>query len=466
MSSDELGTMAISQLGSWPAIWQADLNKADGMPPLFHYIEGLALRMPVAPEIALRIPSMIGFSLVVPALFFFVTPRAGELSGSIAACLPLVTVAYWYSSEARNYALTLGLTAVALIAWRKARTQPGSRVNPILLALLLAASSGISYNAIYGWLALVFVEAVASVQERRIHWAVAVALLSALIPFAFYWPILRGFQRYYGPGFWSKPSLGLVVTTVSSWANFSTALFLLLMTTFGVLVLLWFRGGASQATPPAQVSVPTEEWILGAAFSAIPVILYVVAKLMKGGMVYRYSICMILGVSLITAFATRRARPAIKAAITICAIVAFASLGLWHLAEGTNPTVALWKMHPLLEQVADGRTPIVVADGTSYVQLAYYSTGSIRSQLYYIVDPSLALRYLGTDTVDLTIAVQTHYLPLQVSRYQEFISGHPEFLVYARSEWDWLTPYLLDQGRSVRLLSKNDGWVVYRVNSR
>jgi 4-amino-4-deoxy-L-arabinose transferase-like glycosyltransferase len=464
MSADELTTLAVAQQRSWSAIWNADFNKADGMPPLYHYIHGIFLRLPLRPEIALRLPSILGFSLLIPSLFAFVGRVSGWRSGFVAACFPLATGAYFFSYEARTYALTLGLTAVALFLWQQAHTRPHRVKYSAILALALGAAAAVNYNALYGFFPFFLAEAVSAIRKRQIHWTGFFALLAGLVPYGIYWPIMSRLQKYYGAGFWAKPSLGLIVETVHSWANPDTALSVFLFTTIGMAVLLLFRKPDVQPETSSRPASP-EEWSVCIGFCAVPAVVFVVASILRGGMVARYSITFIIGASLLVGYATRFLRTAFLNVIAVCLLAAFFIVAIQQLHKSTSPEEAAWRQHSDLKEYVTGDRPIVISDGLTYVQLAYYSSPKVRSRLYYIDDPAQALRYLHTDTVDLSIPILARYLPLQVMSFKDFTEHHASFLLYSGAQWDWLEPYLMDQRRCLQLMAVDHEWALYQVTS-
>jgi hypothetical protein len=151
--------------------------------------------------------------------------------------------------------------------------------------------------------------------------------------------------------------------------------------------------------------------------------------------------------------------------IALCLLAAFFVVAIQQLRTSTSPEEAAWRQHSDLKEYVAGDLPIVISDGLTYVQLAYYSTPAIRSRLYYIADPVQALSYLHTDTVDLSIPILARYLPMQVTNYKDFTERNPSFLLYSGSEWDWLGPYLITQGSCLRLIAKDHNSAIYRVTS-
>jgi hypothetical protein len=58
--------------------------------------------------------------------------------------------------------------------------------------------------------------------------------------------------------------------------------------------------------------------------------------------------------------------------------------------------------------------PLVISNGKTYLPMAYYRNGQQLSRVVALVDPVRAVRYDGTDSVDLALPILAQYLPLDV----------------------------------------------------
>src|SRR5690349_1394444 len=88
---DEIFTFTVSSQPGLTAVWKALLNGADNHAPLDYLLRHLSLYLPIPPELALRIPSLIGFSVFCSCMFLFVQRRAGFIPGVCAFFIPLTT---------------------------------------------------------------------------------------------------------------------------------------------------------------------------------------------------------------------------------------------------------------------------------------------------------------------------------------------------------------------------------------
>jgi hypothetical protein len=175
-----------------------DLRTSDVHPPLFHSLLALSVRLFGDSEVALRLPSLIAGTALIPMLF--VTGRAlyDRRTGLIAAVLGTIApVIVWYSQEARMYALLMLFGVIAVWALHGAAVRGRARFWP-LYAVACAAMIWSQYFAVL--LVCVLQLALIVVLWRRhgegepIRGVVAgallatlgiVALVAPLVPFAY-----------------------------------------------------------------------------------------------------------------------------------------------------------------------------------------------------------------------------------------------------------------------------------------
>jgi hypothetical protein len=103
--------------------------------------------------------------------------------------------------------------------------------------------------------------------------------------------------------------------------------------------------------------------------------------------------------------------------------------------------------------------------------MAYYIQDDPR--LYSIVDPPIALKFNGSDSVDLALLALRHYFPLQVleygiftSRYKEFflVSGDNDFVSGDNNSYSWAMTRFAAEAQNVRLVQSLEDIRVYRVS--
>jgi uncharacterized membrane protein len=116
-----------------------NLQYADRHPPLHHVTLWLSVRAFGDGELAVRIPSLVAGTLVIPALYLLgrelYDRRTGLVAAAFGACSPLLI---WYAQEARMYAFVTLFGLLALLTQLRV-IRDGSVVNWALYILATAA---------------------------------------------------------------------------------------------------------------------------------------------------------------------------------------------------------------------------------------------------------------------------------------------------------------------------------------
>jgi hypothetical protein len=162
------------------------IPQSESTPPLYYCITWVWARVFGYGETGLRSLSALAGVATVPVAYGaarqLISERAGVISAALVACNPFLI---WYSQEARSYSLLVLLSALALLAFAHARTNPSRRV---LAGWVLASAAALAthYYAVLAiapqavWLLLA--------QRRRRDAQIAVAAVGlcglALVPLA------------------------------------------------------------------------------------------------------------------------------------------------------------------------------------------------------------------------------------------------------------------------------------------
>jgi uncharacterized membrane protein len=157
------------------------LRTADVHPPLYHTTVWLAIRALGDGETAVRLPSIVFGTLVIPAIYLagreIYDRRTGLVSAALSAIAP---VAVWYSQEARMYSLVMLLSILAVwVQFRALRT--GRLREWLLLGILDAALAWTMYLAIFLVIAQYVVLFAAVLRRRRDSHALKRLLLGCLV---------------------------------------------------------------------------------------------------------------------------------------------------------------------------------------------------------------------------------------------------------------------------------------------
>jgi uncharacterized membrane protein len=116
-----------------------NLQYADRHPPLHHMVLWLTVRLIGDGELAVRVPSLIAGTLVIPAMYLLgkelYDRRTGLVAAAFGAASPLLI---WYAQEARMYAFVTLFGLLALLTQLRA-IRDGSMLNWALYILATAA---------------------------------------------------------------------------------------------------------------------------------------------------------------------------------------------------------------------------------------------------------------------------------------------------------------------------------------
>ncbi len=205
---DEQVTYRTASLPSFGAIWRFYADGFDTTGPMQSLVGRLGLYLPLAPEIALRLPFMVAFLCMCAGLYRFVRHRYAAGYALAAMLLPVAFPGlFTYMNTARAYALVLGAAALALCLWQAAAEGAGRPWSAFGLWLTLAFAMAAHFFSVFLFIPFAAAQLVQDWQKRRPDWPVWTALL--LFPAGFL-PFLRGAQNAranYAATFFAKPDL-------------------------------------------------------------------------------------------------------------------------------------------------------------------------------------------------------------------------------------------------------------------
>jgi hypothetical protein len=321
---DELFTLYLTRFDDLAAFWVSLSSSGDFNPPL-HYLLAAALRgvgVGVGDELAVRLPAFVAFLCLLGLTYAWVSRLLSPLFGWLATLFLARYAAF--ATEGRPYALMLALfVAVLFLRWRRLDGRAGRRELP-LLALCVALGASAHLYFVPFLVLLLGVEAVRS--WRRATWdgGLWLACGLGLVPCLVYWPILRYFQEFSAPGYWSvfEPrAIGrayrfLAGPDLTSWLPLAA------LAVVHVLRPAWF--------PSAGGRRLEDSWTTALAFAGGPLAGGLAAALTGGHFASRHYLVAGLGIALGLALAAWRlshgSRLAGLAMVIVMAIAAAQSL--------------------------------------------------------------------------------------------------------------------------------------------
>jgi hypothetical protein len=252
--NDEYLVYFTSQLASVSTLWKS-LREAPLSvdPPLYHLCTRVTSHFHLATDISLRLPSMIGFWMMLFSIFVVVRRRTSVMAALFASAIVLATPAQSYAIEARPYGLMAGCVGFTLMCWQTASIRSTRRTLALAGISICSAGALLShYFAAVSLSAIVAAEAIRTVKRSRIDWAMWTALLVPFLTIAVYMPLLPAASGYrpYAPG----------VTWASLLECYLMAISPVLMPGI-VMTIVWPTKGEFQARGPLILPI----WEVAAA---------------------------------------------------------------------------------------------------------------------------------------------------------------------------------------------------------
>ena len=189
---DEYLGMYTALLPSAAAIWTALLTAPLQVdPPLFHWIAHFSGQMFPDKELAVRLPSVIGYGATLILLYRVVRRFSDAVVALLAIVLTPVTLIFRYAHEARPYSLMLLAGVTALYFWLLLTEREQRRTGYLLgLSFSLAVCVSLHWFAGLMVLPLVCGELLRIVRRKRVDWGVLTALFTGCSIALLYLPLL------------------------------------------------------------------------------------------------------------------------------------------------------------------------------------------------------------------------------------------------------------------------------------
>ena len=465
--NDELYTWYFAQLPTLGDVWDELSTGVEQIPPLYYVVTRASLGLFGDGELALRIPSIIGFLLACTCLFVVVARRTNAWYGLVGALVPLASGAATYAWEARPYALVVGFAAAAVLSHQLRADYVHPRLAAIGLAVALAAATGVHYYGVLVVLPIALAEAVRVAMRRQLDRAVVAALFAPIVPLAVSAPLIHEARRYSG-AFWTEFDLGsppeffvfllraevFSASRIPTWLGIGFASVLL----GAALIVVLRRPRAAQTEVAAAIG-----------FLLLPLVGVLVGELVTGAYVERYVLAGVLGPALLVPLALHRlagGRRSAAIAVTVALTLWFGVLfQYWHRDVGVDidrreRLVAFLQEHP-----PPNGTPIAVAHPHDYLELAHYAPSSVAARLVRLSDPERALRYTGSRTSEDGLVVLAGFAPLRIVPYDQQQLPFLLLRTVRGDARDWIDPALDDDGARIEVVARDedDGFTLVRV---
>jgi hypothetical protein len=406
---------------------------------------------------------MVGFWLTTLVSFAIVRRRSNAVAGLIAMLLLALSGTFGSAYEARGYGVMLGLFALALLAWSEAARGHHRSLYLPMLGFTLAAGIWTHYYAALSILPILAGEVVRLGQRRKPDWGVLASLIGAGVTILPLYPLAR-MALAESATYWRHARFAdlweaytsIMGAVFSPWA-------LALIVCMGAISFTFFCWKSS--TRREWIRIPAHEAVAAVATLLIPTLAVLIGVFVTGFFVPRYALSAVVGFAMIVPVVTWKLGPKNGVVEMLVCVVLLTSFG--YVARDVRPSQSLAFESPLearpLFVAALSRSKPVVVTGTLFLQLWYYVPPENRRWLFYIADPTAALKFLGTDSLDRDYLTLRDWYPVGIQDYSTFVAAHPKFQLYAVEALTWLPAKLREDGLNVREIGAESWAILYEV---
>jgi len=428
---DELVTYHLASQPDLRTFWRA-LNDGTDLNPPLHHLSVRAFAFVLGPgPIALRLPSIVGFGIMVLSLYWIASRRLGGAAAWVVLLWPFTTRAYWYAFEARPYGLELGFSALAFCCWQAAAADRRRPIALLGLTLSLAAAISTHFYTVLVLFSIALGELARSLARRRWDPSIWAAFALGALPLALFRSVIAT-ARTRSANFWSQPS-STKCFDFYSWLISSEAIFpLIVLGLVSICLVRINRRAAARIDDdgrPSQRSMPIHEYVAIAAFTLIPIFTQILAKTVTNAFSERYALPAVIGISLMIGILVDwRARGRVAALVP--ALVLFCWVPLVQVLVYRRVTTerdAYSLLRQELEREDRTDLPILVADARDYLQLQYKAREPLASHLIF---PRGAALSRGETSSAGEIDRLGHWVDLKIDDLAALQEAHPQFLVF------------------------------------
>lgn len=457
---DELATWEMAQLPSWQSRVDALRNAADAMPPLYYELVASCLKLPVSQELAVRLPSIVGYLLALLGACWFTAQLGGVWAGVASAALLLICNARWYATEGRPYGLWIGITALVMASWLSTLRRRKALEALILLVFLCLSASIHHFSAVVLPI-LVIATIVHDLMRRRISLPMWLALAGVVPVILWHLPFLQAFRDFYGPTFWTKLTN---ITVAEMYFEFfpRRSVWAALAVFAGFPLMLQAARERLRPLLPEQAGAIA----LLAGLISLPFLLMVVSKVSDFTPAARYVIPVVLGASCSIGWlsASFEAIPRLRYLfVVVVSAVALSSVPR-EPAMGEVVQIHPPPQFPFpVEIQRQSELPVAVASAIDFLPWLYYSP-ELRSRLVFPFDQQLAMKYMAHDSIE-RILIKLPAAGMRLTpNYDAFVYEHRSFYMAARRGYGfWLPTGLKELSAKIELLAEDRAWQLFLV---
>ena len=430
---DELFSWYVAKLPSLSGIWNALYEGVEPHPALHYFLIRASHGVFGTGELATRIPFIVAFWLALFFLFLIIAKRCGSLIAYLSILFLCLSASYGYAFEARPYASVLACCCASLFCWESAIEDRFRRLALVGLSLSLNVALSSHYYAIFLFIPLMIGEVYRSFQSRRVDWPIWISMAAGAVVLIPLVPMILRVRKEFSGFFWSKPTWGVFLKSID-W--FFRDPILVCFYGAGFLIGVMKAGDlltADKRNQRAGWNVPSHELIAVMTLILLPVIGFVVAKLVTHAYVTRYFLPTAIGIALGLAFLYHRL---LQGRLLITAVLVASLLGIFIVRQAGDarglfsekPNIAVAKSCTWALSVPDN-TPIIISNPLLFLQCQHYAPPGLKTRLCYLMDLD-AVRQTGKGTANGALEKLREKVPIRVEDYRSFLSSHNRFYLY------------------------------------
>jgi len=427
---------------------------------LHYYVE-----MVGSSYLALRLPSILASIVTALLAFQFVRRQFGVNAGAFTACFVLETLSP-FSLQVRPYTIIVACFAISLLLWNDLASS-SARWRLVLIAFSLSTAVAFHFYGVLFVPCFGIIEIVRILRTRQVRLGIWIALVIAGASIFLWSSIMRATSHYIADdvggsyAYRPAPTLRLLLTNYLYLSCFGLngGVVCILLITFilglsGRMTFLRKNRGSSPSVSKQDSEGLCDFWNAAIGTATLPIMVFVFTLLVTKTYSLRHTIAASIGVSAI--FSALLSRLPYFARMMPAILLGGA---VWLIFLGVPQTPPF--DHSAIYGSLPGPYPIVVADGSQFVQLEDSAPPEFRSRLVFLFTPPGVP--IGDASDQHIIKRCTRVYPqLPVNDVAPFLAANPEFYVLdERTSDDTPATYLL-QMHKIAVWKKISGAIIYR----
>lgn len=411
---DEISTVRVAEAPSIAGIWKASIEGFDFTPPLGFVAVQISQSMFGKSELSARLPFLMAGLLCMIVLFSIQATKKDPWAGVWAMIFFVNSYAGTYFYEARAYSFVLLGTVLAWYFWDSVEDKGSWRYlrYPLLSLSLSFALLSHMWAIIVPicFLAAIFLE---WYRSKSVNFWEVLAIGLSYWPVVLYLPIIKASKSV---NFSNPIYRASLAGTIEELVGKLALLCMLLLIAWLSFEALAPRAGERKLEVPATRD--RQNGLL-VALVAVPFVIYLVTSITGAAHMVRYSLPFTVGISVLIA---RKFSPIFqrgsRGAQAFLVLLAFAfteqkplNYGLDLMMNSSGQESAAAESYTDFLRKQSG--PIVFAGGIAFLQSVYYADDALRSRMFFVAEPDLAVKHTGTNGLDRPMLVGQDYYKIR-----------------------------------------------------